>query len=359
MAKLPTDIVTMLATRDMREHHDNWHLVRRPDLLRRESAQRRAQLRSRGWIAPRAQGDSGSGIDFLYMHRKMIEQVNAELARIADPQYPQIEGWTHIPSDPVDPDWPVPDWPGAPSFFTEAKSEAALDQYLQLASERYTNEEWLATVTLDELGREIESGIHGWFHLRWSAPPWFTGDPAQQIDDPANDFLGDPYSSHVNEVFWKLHGWIDDRITQWEVASGEKADWQDAWDGPPHIHHVSSVDDADSHVAARQQVRTDFFAPVDVNANFSIWLKSGQKVTTFATEASCDDCIRGAIASWAGHNNFSDNDTLANIYLPNHGACNQGAIYNLATLIQQMCGFKPVGLRCDAKVAHVINANCP
>lgn len=30
-----------------------------------------------------------------------------------------------------------------------------------------------------------------------------------------NDFLGDPFSSHVNPVFWRFHGWIDDRVEDW------------------------------------------------------------------------------------------------------------------------------------------------
>ena len=33
-----------------------------------------------------------------------------------------------------------------------------------------------------------------------------------------NDFLGDPFSSHVNPVFWRFHGWIDDRIEDWYRA---------------------------------------------------------------------------------------------------------------------------------------------
>src|SRR5262249_54090049 len=34
-------------------------------------------------------------------------------------------------------------------------------------------------------------------------------------DDPKNDYLGDFYSSHVNPLFWRLHGWVDDRIEDW------------------------------------------------------------------------------------------------------------------------------------------------
>src|SRR3712207_5921244 len=30
-----------------------------------------------------------------------------------------------------------------------------------------------------------------------------------------HDYLGDFHSSHVNPIFWKLHGWIDDRIEGW------------------------------------------------------------------------------------------------------------------------------------------------
>jgi hypothetical protein len=37
----------------------------------------------------------------------------------------------------------------------------------------------------------------------------------------------------VNRHFWKLHGWIDDRIYGWEDARGEEADLSEGWDGPP------------------------------------------------------------------------------------------------------------------------------
>jgi hypothetical protein len=40
-------------------------------------------------------------------------------------------------------------------------------------------------------------------------------DFASRWFEPENDFLGDPFSSHVNPVFWRFHGWIDDRIEDW------------------------------------------------------------------------------------------------------------------------------------------------
>ena len=36
--------------------------------------------------------------------------------------------------------------------------------------------------------------------------------------DPQYDHLGETFSSHVNPVFWRLHGWVDDRIEDWFAA---------------------------------------------------------------------------------------------------------------------------------------------
>ncbi|MFF8840286.1 hypothetical protein [Streptomyces sp. NPDC015130] len=32
------------------------------------------------------------------------------------------------------------------------------------------------------------------------------------------DDLNDTFSSHVHPVFWRLHGWVDDRIEDWYAA---------------------------------------------------------------------------------------------------------------------------------------------
>ncbi|WP_176702355.1 hypothetical protein [Paenibacillus sp. Mc5Re-14] len=66
----------------------------------------------------------------------------------------------------------------------------------------------------------MEFGIHGWMHLHWSSLP---PPEAQNTLVPSNDRLGSPFSSHVNNHFWKLHGWIDDRIIVWEDALGTEA----------------------------------------------------------------------------------------------------------------------------------------
>ncbi|MDO1900876.1 hypothetical protein Q2374_28835, partial [Escherichia coli] len=42
-----------------------------------------------------------------------------------------------------------------------------------------------------------------------SSPRWFR---------PENDFLCDPFSSHLNPVCWCFHGLVDDRIEDWYRA---------------------------------------------------------------------------------------------------------------------------------------------
>ncbi len=89
---------------------------------------------------------------------------------------------------------------------------------------------YLASLTLGELGALIEFSVHNDMHIRWSEAPRDLetnallplGRPDDDIsprwDDPRYDWLGEFYSSHVNPFFWRLHGWIDDRIEDWYAA---------------------------------------------------------------------------------------------------------------------------------------------
>jgi hypothetical protein len=80
-------------------------------------------------------------------------------------------------------------------------------------------------LSLGALGNLLEFTIHNQMHMRWATVPrdpvtgTVGGRPAFDVqvkwDDPRYDWLGDFYSSHVNPVFWKLHGWVDDRIEDW------------------------------------------------------------------------------------------------------------------------------------------------
>jgi hypothetical protein len=90
---------------------------------------------------------------------------------------------------------------------------------------------FLSSISLGALGNLIEFRIHNQMHGRWSSvsinpltnmPE--TRDPFdidEKWDDPKYDYLGEFYSSHVNPIFWRLHGWVDDRIEDWYNAHEE------------------------------------------------------------------------------------------------------------------------------------------
>jgi hypothetical protein len=63
-------------------------------------------------------------------------------------------------------------------------------------------------------------------------------------NDPSYDYLRDTYSSHVITIFWKLHGWVDDRIEDWKAANGITGpiQWKGTWVGKmPHHPDVGSL----------------------------------------------------------------------------------------------------------------------
>jgi hypothetical protein len=237
--KLPPMIKSMLASAPVRAYHHLWHLVRNEDDWNSLTIEQKNEL-GPDWVAPRFEQESGGGLDFLYMHRVMIKMVNDHLSQMPDPNYSKVEGWNPIPFDHNDETWPMPLlWGGAHRAFAWAKNPLTSKDFKRRVLEEFRNEEWLKQQTLDVLGSELESTIHGWMHLHWSEKtpenPW--------EDSVENDWLGAPYSSHVNDAFWKLHGFIDETIDLWEQATGETADFSDSWAGAsgylPEMRHTA------------------------------------------------------------------------------------------------------------------------
>ena len=123
----------------------------------------------------------------------------------------------------------------------------------------FTDPAFLRSVTLGELGIMIEMTIHNAMHMRWAAAPGSTRpeplqasgdiDPTKgeviglEWDDPQYDFLGDTYSSHVNPIFWKLHGWIDDRVEAWKTANAVFGNdfWKGKWLGKVPVHEEGAT----------------------------------------------------------------------------------------------------------------------
>lgn len=248
--QLPNEIVLMMASRTMRMHHYIWHSVRNNWLRLSNSV--RENLANLGWEPPRPAlnqngdptYDNTSGEDFLYMHRQMIASVNKELSRIGQADYPKVEGWKSVPA-PGDRDYPIP--PSWNSNFNQVKSDSYYYTVLVPLENRFKDPVQLRSMSLGEMGARIEFTIHNALHMRWAANPGEQRPPANpsnpeainpRWDNPEYDYLGDTYSSHVNPIFWKLHGWVDDRIEDWKNANGvSEINWTGTWEGPSHHHH--------------------------------------------------------------------------------------------------------------------------
>jgi hypothetical protein len=303
---LPDIVRDMLASKHHRLHHAVWHGTRNlwlnpdPDVMTEE---KRKAIRGLGWNpggkedrpALDAKGAplvrNGSGEDFLFMHRGMIQEVNEGMKKAGKPP---VASWATIPGPGpvvIEPDYkekppklPMPGNPTGfavpPAWFDPAdettnrriahlKSDGHYWSRMRWWDRKFKNAQYLSTLTLGELGALIEFSVHNDMHMRWASVPRHpkTGEPLPSgradgdirdfWDDPRYDFLGEFYSSHVNPVFWRLHGWVDDRINDWyraheaahpgEVvrATVQSVEWfkkgkwvhtDVPWAGPEHEH---------------------------------------------------------------------------------------------------------------------------
>ena len=249
---LPQSIKTNLAKPEVRLHHLLWHAIRNSWHEFTESQRNEIRSKHPSWepniprfvVATSSPNENEvqinleAGESFLYMHRKMIGLVNTQLAALKEPQ---LVPWNDIP-ELNDPYYPVPNRvPDGDA--DDPKSDAHLAVMKQRAA-RARDPILLRAVSLAWLGAFIESAIHDFMHMRWAENPGIMNifpsfDPTNldmqvpiQFHKESVDYLGHPYSSHVNSTFWKLHGWIDKTIDHWRDANGlETIVWKDTWVG--------------------------------------------------------------------------------------------------------------------------------
>lgn len=261
-ATLIPEVVAMLASRHHRLRHTVWHTLRADWFGPKMTDSDRDFIKSLRWglddppLNPNRSLNlaNGAGEDFLFMHRRMILMVR-EVYSSAGKEPPQ--GWATIPG-PVSPQYAYkevddPNNPGIKVYqYDETQSgfmvPPATNEFLAqfgnsaatfhfIKSSRFFTvilrnfDQWLrrpnilSQLTLGAYGNLLEFTIHNWMHMRWASVPRNPAsgevetrdnyDVDTRWDDPKNDYLGDFHSSHVNPIFWKLHGWVDDRIEDW------------------------------------------------------------------------------------------------------------------------------------------------
>jgi hypothetical protein len=193
---MPQEILNWMRERLWADHHVEWHTVRQWDRL---SPQNRAFAESKGWRRAAVQeGEADNGIEFLVMHRAMIELlVSAFPAHAA-----LFVGWATPPTDPLDVNDPLPN--GSTTPF-EPDKVAAIQHLTQNVDSFATEDElglFLETpfrpTSANPFARSIDpqTGIHNYLHNRFS-------DRASPVN------LGNSQLNLGNQRFWRLHGWID------------------------------------------------------------------------------------------------------------------------------------------------------
>ncbi|SEI12116.1 hypothetical protein SAMN05216228_102419 [Rhizobium tibeticum] len=258
---LPSQIIEMLASRRHRLRHFLWHAVRGAWNNPQLTDEVKAFIRDKGWAPPNDRVpldaerklilDNHSGEDFLYMHRQMIKEVGELLEQLGEQP---LTSWRSIPKPGEHPDFALPPaWTyndPSESAATNAamtarlqrvKSDAYFRDTIATWESFYTNPANLAQLSLGALGNLLEMTIHNNLHMRWASVPIGympspnfedTRDIDPKWDAASYDYLGDTYSSHVNPIFWYLHGWVNSCIDRWATANRvSEIAWIGTWTG--------------------------------------------------------------------------------------------------------------------------------
>ncbi len=253
-SELPDQVIKILGHRSQRFQQYLWQRVRQgwPHLT--ASEQQAVSDINPLWVPPRPAVDShnypnrdnGSGEDFLFMLHEMTAVFNDLLLGTAPGGSRVLQGWQRLPG-PSDPEYPIPKFPG--SGLEEFKTLEYYEQCLAPWEQDICRPNYLRSVTLGQLGSDIEFAIYRNVLVRWAAssPVGYRPTTAivhpigKQWDHPEYNYLGDTYSSLVNPIFWKLIGWVNNRVEDWKrVHDLPLIVWRHTWIGdfrrPSLIH---------------------------------------------------------------------------------------------------------------------------
>jgi hypothetical protein len=195
---MPKPMLTFLKDQSWGDHHLEWHTVRNWDRL---GPPDQAWAKKQGWARADVQeGEIGNGLEFLAMHRVMIQILTTKFPE----DKPLFSGWTTPPTDCTDKNDPCT---GQPAF--DADKLAAIDKLQNHLADFKDDDDFglfletsLRPTEQDPNGRATDkgAGIHNYLHNRFS-------DSKSKID------IGDPSVNLQNKRFWRLHGWIESRWT--------------------------------------------------------------------------------------------------------------------------------------------------
>ena len=205
-----TLIEEQLAETTPRLHNLLWHEIRQnwPNY----SQAQQASIQSLGWAPTRSAHQTGSGEDFLFYARHMLNAANNRLK----PYQLTVAAWSN--------DQPAPENEDIQSRMERIKSDYKYWGALVRENADLQKTEYLQGMSLHRLGQTLESIFHK-MQLRWNKLPAMGTRPQHDISDswnaPSYNALNDQYSAPLNELFWYLINWIDHRVTDWHEANQE------------------------------------------------------------------------------------------------------------------------------------------
>jgi hypothetical protein len=204
---MPGPILTFLNTEGWGDHHLEWHTVRQWD---RMPVENQTEARERGWArADLQEGAKGNGLEFLTMHRTMIRLLVQKFPKDAS----LFDGFTEPPTECDDPNDPCGPKSQGPFDANKAKAIDKLQNHLgDFESDDdfglYVETGWRPTAKDPQHHSEDPSaGLHNYMHGR-----------LQNSDSPID--VGDPSVNLQNRHFWRLHGWIENRWTEFRKIKG-------------------------------------------------------------------------------------------------------------------------------------------
>jgi hypothetical protein len=204
---MPDEVRAWMQQRNWGTHHLEWHVSRQWDRLPPAVQQWAAR---QGWRrAAREEGEPGNGFEFLVMHRAMIE-----LLREQFPQHANLfGGWATPPTNPADPNDPLPD--GLTTPFDPDMSKAV--RRIEKRPKTFADDDdfglYVQTHSRPKPGDPFAqsddptTGLHNYLHSRF-----------QDAESPVN--MGNPERNLGNQRFWRLHGWLDARWSAVRRALG-------------------------------------------------------------------------------------------------------------------------------------------
>jgi hypothetical protein len=206
------EVISWMQAHVWEEAHFQWHNIRRctSGMVDRTRAGGLDPCKYVDLVPANQEGKGpGDGLEFLAMHRHMIQSLRQLFPKHAA----QFEGFEHFPTKASDvpAEWQA-DWGSGFTGMNATNGAKADDPASHMSEPGFESEgafgQWIQTT----------SGVHGALHFKWVRT------------QNSEHGLGNQFTNIDNYMFWKMHGWIDKVWDRYRASKGKKPTDQDIKD---------------------------------------------------------------------------------------------------------------------------------